>query len=125
MEIYDTNAPLLMAQGYFSLPIEPNTKRPGRWSPGLSKFIGIPNWQNNVKPVSSPQPGAGIAVRLGGGLVCVDFDHDEHALILCEVFGETLQTSSAHPSARRRRQRVGADVYRACVARGRLPDRHG
>jgi hypothetical protein len=87
--MYDENAPALVANGYHSIPIEPNTKKPGRYSPSQHKFVGIPDWQISTMPVPSPQPGAGIGVRVGNGLVCVDFDHDEHALILSDVFGSS------------------------------------
>jgi hypothetical protein len=83
---YDDYAAKLVANGYFPIPIEPMTKLPGRWAPMMNKFVGIPNWQIHTAPIASPQPGAGIGVRLGNGLVCVDFDDDEHALILSDIF---------------------------------------
>src|SRR5262249_44799710 len=87
--MYNENAARLIEQGYFPIPIAPGTKKPGKWVPSFNRFCDIPDWQNHKKPIDSPQPNAGIGVRCGDGLIAFDFDDDEAALIISEVFDPT------------------------------------
>ena len=92
LDIYDRNAPRLLAQGYHPIPVAPlgfETKKcPARWDPHTRQFFKFKGWPTTV-PVMDPQPGANIGVRLGKGLVALDYDHDEAALIISAAFPDT------------------------------------
>ena len=47
-------------------------------------------WNTRLHPITNPQPGANVGVRCGdGGLIAFDFDDDETALAISEVFPES------------------------------------
>jgi hypothetical protein len=77
MSVYDAHAPLLIALGLCPLPIEPGTKRPALYAGG--GFAPMVNWTTRP-PITAPQPGAGIGVRLGDVLVALDIDTDDAAI---------------------------------------------
>jgi hypothetical protein len=88
--IYDENAPLLAAQGYYPLPTSPVDFKPGKapvkWIPSYNKFVLFSGWSERTAPVLTPQPGANIGVRCGNGLVAFDYDDEEAALAISEAF---------------------------------------
>jgi hypothetical protein len=88
--MYDENAPRLVAQGYFPLPISPAdfkpAKAPVKWVPGPNKYVMFAGWNTRSSPCLTPQPGANIGVRCGNGVVAFDFDDEEAALAISEVF---------------------------------------
>jgi hypothetical protein len=84
--IYDTNAPLLTRGGYFPTVVAPGTKVPSRYVPSLGEYQPLSHWQIRKEPISTPQPGAGIGVRCGDGLVAIDFDDEDAALEISEAF---------------------------------------
>ena len=90
MDIYDKNAPSLVEQGYHPVVTSPPDFRPAkapvRWVPGLNKFLLLPGWSTRPTPILTPQPGANIGVRCGGGLVAFDYDDETAALAISEVF---------------------------------------
>jgi hypothetical protein len=92
LDIYDRNAPRLLAQGYHPIPVAPlgfETKKcPARWDPHTRQFFKFKGWPTTA-PVMDRQPGANIGVRLGKGLVALDYDHDEAALIISAAFPDT------------------------------------
>jgi hypothetical protein len=77
VSVYDTNAPLLIALGLCPLPIEPGTKRPALFTG--AGYAPMVNWTTR-EPITTPQPGAGIGIRLGDPLVALDIDTDEAAI---------------------------------------------
>jgi len=84
--IYDVHAPQLLKRGFSPLPIGPGTKEPQHFVPSLKKFCKIRGWNHPAKPPeTSPQPNAGIGLRLGpqsdGTYVfATDWDNDTAAL---------------------------------------------
>ena len=44
------------------------------------------NWSSIPTPIMSPQPGAGVGIRLGDGIVAFDYDDDDAALTISEAF---------------------------------------
>jgi hypothetical protein len=87
---YDENAPLLVQRGYYPLPTAPvdfkPAKAPVQWIPSLGKFSLLTGWNTRAAPILTPQPGANIGVRCGGGLVAFDYDDEEAALTISEAF---------------------------------------
>src|SRR5262245_53258148 len=83
--IYNEYAPKLIEMGYFPLPIAPGTKAPHRWTPSLQKFELLRGWSERPDPILTAQPGAGIGVRCGNGLVVLDCDDDDAALRVLEI----------------------------------------
>src|SRR5262245_24709298 len=83
--IYNEYAPKLIDMGYFPLPIAPWTKAPHRWTPSLQKFELLRGWSERPDPILTDQPGAGIGVRCGNGLVVLDCDDDDAALRIAEI----------------------------------------
>src|SRR5260370_2908373 len=71
---YDQFAPLLIANGLCPLPIEPGTKAPGKHVGG-GRYVRLTGW-TTATPILEPQPGAGVGVRTGDGLVAIDIDTD-------------------------------------------------
>src|SRR5262249_18515640 len=72
------------------LGFEPK-KAPVRFVPELGKFVLYKYWSLDQAPVSSPQPGAGIGIRCGdNGIIGLDFDDDDAALIISDVLPEPL-----------------------------------
>jgi len=76
--VYDQWAPLLRVLGLCPLPIIPNKKTPGEYV-GCGRYRLLSDWTMRP-PLTGPQPGAGIGLRLGEGLVGVDIDTDDEAL---------------------------------------------
>jgi hypothetical protein len=91
-DIYDRNAPRLLQHGYHPVPVAPlgfeTDKCPVRWDPHTQQFFKFKNW-NTLPPVVDPQPGANIGALMGGAVVCLDFDHDDAALVISEVLPES------------------------------------
>ena len=75
MSDYDQWAPLLHALGFCPLPIIPGAKIPGEYI-GCGKYRRLSDWSARP-PIMSAQPGAGIGLRLGEGLVGIDIDTDD------------------------------------------------
>jgi hypothetical protein len=78
--VYDFWAPLLKTLGLYPLPIIPGTKCPGEYI-GQGQYRKLSGW-NTLPPLRSTQPGAGIALRLGDGLVGLDIDTDDADFLL-------------------------------------------
>jgi Bifunctional DNA primase/polymerase, N-terminal len=74
---YDQWAPLLRALGLCPLPIVPGKKVPGEYI-GQGRYRLLADWTTRP-PLLSSQPGAGIGIRLGEGLVGIDIDTDDEA----------------------------------------------
>ena len=88
-DIYDQHAVKLMQMGYHPVPVAPLgfeiQKCPVRWDPHTKQFFKFKSW-NTLPPVIDSQPGANIGALMGGTVVGLDFDHDDAALIISEVF---------------------------------------
>ena len=87
-DIYDKHAVKLMEMGYHPVPVAPlgyADKRPMRYDPHTGQFFGFTGWTTSP-PVIDPQPGANIGALMGKSIVGLDYDHDDAALIICEVF---------------------------------------
>ena len=78
MSVYDQWAPLLQALGFCPLPIIPNEKTPGEYI-GCGRYRPLADWTTRP-PLTGPQPGAGVGLRLGEGLVGIDIDVDDEVL---------------------------------------------
>jgi Bifunctional DNA primase/polymerase, N-terminal len=89
---YDQWAPLLRALGLCPLPIIPNKEAERLAEPGErpkykapAEYIGcgryrlLTDWTTRP-PLLGSQPGAGIGLRLGEGLVGIDIDTDDEAV---------------------------------------------
>jgi hypothetical protein len=93
---YDIHAPQLLARGFFPLSIGPGTKKPQHFVPSLSAFHDTTGWtQPQRRPETSPQPGAGIGVRLGRQadgvyVVALDWDNDDAAIAAMDAFPPTV-----------------------------------
>jgi hypothetical protein len=61
-------------------------KSPVRWIPSLNQFRLLQGWNTRPAPILTPQPGANIGVRCGGGLVAFDYDDEDAALEISEAF---------------------------------------
>jgi hypothetical protein len=96
LSTYDLHAPQLLARGFFPLPIGPGTKKPQHFVPSLSEFHDTTGWTHpQRRPETSPQPGAGIGVRLGQQadgtcVVALDWDNDDAAIAAMDVFPPTV-----------------------------------
>src|SRR5262245_28652812 len=87
--VYDENRVALWERGYFPLPIGPNSKSPMRWTPDIQRHLPCSGWQKRPTPIDTPQPGAGIGVRTGNGLIAVDYDDEAAALIVSDALGDS------------------------------------
>ena len=93
---YDTHAPQLLARGFFPLSIGPGTKKPQHFVPSLNEFHDTQGWTHpGRRPESSPQPGAGVGVRLGKQadgtcVVALDWDNDAAAVEAMDTFAPTV-----------------------------------
>jgi hypothetical protein len=87
--IYDTNAPRLIGRGYFPTIVGPGSKAPHRYVPSRRCYELQMGWSTRTEPILSPQPDAGIGVRCGAGLVALDYDDDEAALIISPSFPDS------------------------------------
>src|SRR5262249_31761299 len=83
-------APQLIERGYFPLPIAPGTKAPHRYVPSENRFELFSGWQKRPDPITTPQPGAGIGVRLGNGVVGIDYDDEDAALRVSDALGDSF-----------------------------------
>jgi AAA domain/Bifunctional DNA primase/polymerase, N-terminal len=83
--IYNEFAPRLAAMGYHPLPIGPGSKSPHRYMPSEKRFVLFKGWSERPRPLDTPQPGAGIGVRLGAGIVALDYDNDDAAVLISDV----------------------------------------
>ena len=82
--IYDIGAPKLWEKGYFPLPIAPGTKAPHRYTPSEGIYELLTGWTERPEPILTPQPGAGIGVRMGDAIVALDWDHEDAAIMAME-----------------------------------------
>jgi hypothetical protein len=69
--VYNTFAPQLVERGYFPLPIAPGSKAPHRYVPSENRFELFSGWSERPEPLTTPQPNAGIGVRMGKGIVAL------------------------------------------------------
>jgi hypothetical protein len=89
---YDLHASQLLARGFFPLPIGPGTKKPQHFVPSLNEFHDTKRWTHpQRRPETSPQPGAGIGVRLGKQadgtyVVALDWDNEDAAIAAMDAF---------------------------------------
>src|SRR5262245_24694499 len=94
--IYDTSAPKLMERGFYPLSIGPGVKKPQHYVPSLGEFRDTQGWTHSARqPLTSPQPGAGVGVRLGKQpdgtyVVGLDWDDDDAAILAMETFPATV-----------------------------------
>jgi hypothetical protein len=94
--VYDSNAPRLLERGFFPLPIGPNSKKPQHFVPSLNEFHDTQGWTHPARrPETSPQPGAGIGVRLGKQadgtyIVALDWDNEDAAIAAMDAFPPTV-----------------------------------
>src|SRR6516164_187516 len=99
---YDTHAPQLLARGFFPLSIGPATKKPQHFVPSLNEFHDTQGWTHPARqPETSPQPGAGIGVRLGKQadgtyVIALDWDNEDAAIAAMDTL-----PPSVHPDIRR------------------------
>ena len=88
LDIYDTHAVRLVQHGYHPIPIAPfgsETKKcPVKWAPDVMRFFGFPNW-NTSDPLMTTQPGANIGALMGKGVIALDYDNDDAALIISDA----------------------------------------
>jgi hypothetical protein len=89
LDIYDRHHAQLLQHGYHPVPVAPlgfETKKcPVRYDRHTKRFFKFAGW-STLPPITDPQPGANIGARLGGGVVAFDYDHDDAALTISEVF---------------------------------------
>jgi hypothetical protein len=92
MNVYDDNAPKLVAQERFPIPIAPANatyvakKSPVAFNAYQNRYFNLTDWSTMTAPITAPQPGANIGVRLGGGLVGADCDSEEAAQKFSQAF---------------------------------------
>jgi hypothetical protein len=93
LDIYDTHAVKLLQHGYRPIPIAPfgfrRPKCPVQLNPNSMTFIELADWNALSRPIMDPQPGANIGALMGQGIVAFDYDHDDAALIISDVFPST------------------------------------
>jgi hypothetical protein len=93
--MYDENAPKLAGLGYFPIPVAPaNATYVAKKSPVVfnvweNRYVNLAEWSTMAAPVTAPQPGANIGVRCGNGIVALDYDDTDAALIISEAFPGT------------------------------------
>jgi hypothetical protein len=108
-DIYDGHAPLLRNCGFHPLPIGPGTKKPQRYMPSIKTFMDYKGWRERPESLATPQPGAGIGVRCGNGLVAMDYDDEDAALRVSEALGGS-QVNKAGQTAWTEFYRVGFPI---------------
>jgi hypothetical protein len=88
IDIYDKNAMRLLQHGYHPVPIAPlgfETKKcPVQFNPNELKFYKLSNW-GTAQPITDSQPGANIGAVMGKGIVALDYDHDDAAVIISDA----------------------------------------
>jgi hypothetical protein len=72
-----------MQMGYHPVPLL--GKNPMCFDSQTGQFCGFDGW-NTSPPVTGSQPGANIGAVMGKNVVGLDYDHDDAALIISEVF---------------------------------------
>jgi hypothetical protein len=87
-DIYDELAPALVAKGLRPVPIGPGTKTPCVWLRERGEYVPLPDWQIRP-PITAPQPGAGVGVVMGRGIVALDLDEDDIAIALLDILPDT------------------------------------
>jgi hypothetical protein len=93
--MYDENAPKLAGMGYFPIPVAPANityvakKSPVVFNVWENRYVNLAEWSTMAAPVTPPQPGANIGVRCGNGIVALDYDDNDAALIISETFPNT------------------------------------
>ena len=76
---YDHYAQQYVARGLHPVVIGPRTKKPQHHT--SNGFVNTPSWQS--RPViTTPQPGAGIGLLMGNGLLAIDLDDPEVAIVV-------------------------------------------
>ena len=88
--IYDTHAPKLQSLGYFTTCIGPGTKAPQHVDRQTGQHVNTPKWESRSTPNTTPQPGCGIGLRCGDGIVAIDADRDDLILPVMEAFPHAL-----------------------------------
>jgi len=92
LDIYDKNAAKLLQHGYHPIPIAPlgfeAKKCPVRLNPNSMTFFKLSDW-GTIPPIMDPQPGANIGALMGKGVVALDFDHDDAAVIIADALPPT------------------------------------
>jgi Bifunctional DNA primase/polymerase, N-terminal len=58
-------------------------KCPVRLNPNSMTFFKLSNW-GTIPPIVDPQPGANIGAIMGKGIVALDYDHDDAAVIIAD-----------------------------------------
>src|SRR3974390_1560764 len=85
---YDSNRLGLVANGYHPHPIGPGSKKPMVIVDG--EYKEMVQWQSPHRGMApSPQPGAGVGVRLGlqhGGAYLVALDWDNESLAIAAMY---------------------------------------
>src|SRR6516225_6735154 len=96
LSAYDIHAPQLLARGFYPLSIGPGTKKPQHFVPSLNVFHDTQGWTHPARrPKTSPQPGAGIGMRLGKQVdgtyvIAFDWDNEEAAIAAMDAFPPTV-----------------------------------
>jgi hypothetical protein len=112
---YDHYAAQYVAKGLHPIVIGPNSKVPRHFVGG--KYVNTPQWQ--ARPViSPPQPGAGIGIRLGNGLVAIDLDHPEIAALIEQALPPTPCSKVGRPGRKTLFYRAPATLGTFCFRVG-------
>ena len=92
LDIYDRHSVKLLQHGYHPVPIAPlgfdAKKCPVRINPNSMTFFKLSDW-GTIPPITDPQPGANIGAVMGKGVVALDFDHDDAAVIISDALPPT------------------------------------
>jgi hypothetical protein len=108
---FGDHAPLLLANGYSPLPIEPNAKRPlavlGDWG----RLRTAPLTPEDIAAIAAQHPDAGLGVVGGyGGLVPVDIDTDDEEIVAA------IMTALPPPLVGKRGRRGVTHFFRSIAA---------
>lgn len=74
---YDQLRPLYQERGFHPLPLAPGEKFPA--SLQGDEYVKLTGWTTR-DVITSPQPGAGIGLLMGRGVVGLDIDTDDPAM---------------------------------------------
>src|SRR5262249_59649609 len=77
------------SEGYYACRMGRGPKDPHRFGRRRSPLALFTGWQKRTTPLATPQPGAGIGLRCGGGIVALDYDDEEAALRVSEAMGDS------------------------------------